>query len=248
MSKFENISDLYPHNKKVFLKVLENLKTHNKVGIVQATGTGKGKLASCFVEFILHRKKDAKILIAAPLRSILENYRDNFNITSDNVKYFTYYKINKLSEVDLINIGQHYDLIVLDEYHKCGAIGCFNSIQTLFKGVDNGVCKVIGLTATPIRYLDNSRDMSEELFNGNVIEGLNLEDAILDGILPGFIYNACYFGTEKVLKEVEDKLKNNDYKISDDKIRNDLMVKVRELNMIYKNRYKIENIIKEKYR
>ena len=245
MNKLENIGNLYPHNKKVFLKVLENLKTHNKVGVVQATGTGKGKLASCFVEFILHRKKDAKILIAAPLRSVLENYRDNFNITSNSVKYATYSKINNLSEIDLINIGQQYDLIVLDEYHRCGATEWFKSIQTLFNGVDKGVCKVIGLTATPIRYLDNSRDMSEELFNGNVIEGLNLEDAILDGILPGFVYNACYFGTEKVLKEVEDKLKNNDYKISDDTIRNDLMVKVKELNMIYQNRYKIENIIKD---
>ena len=245
MSKLENIGNLYPHNKKVFLKVLENLKIHNKVGVVQATGTGKGKLASCFVEFILHRKKDAKILIAAPLRSVLENYRDNFNITSNSVKYATYSKINNLSEIDLINIGQQYDLIVLDEYHRCGAPEWFKSIQTLFNGVDKGLCKVVGLTATPIRYLDNSRDMSEELFNGNVIQGLNLEEAILDGILPGFVYNACYFGTEKVLKEVEDKLKNNDYKISDDTIRNDLMVKVKELNMIYQNRYKIENIVKD---
>lgn len=240
-----NLIDLYPHNKMVFNKVLENLKTHNKVGVVQATGTGKGKLAACFVEYLLSRKKGAKILIVAPLRSVLENYRDNFNITSDSVKYATYSKINNLSDVDLINIGQQFDLIVLDEYHRCGAPEWFKSIQTLFNGVDKGVCKVIGLTATPIRYLDNSRDMSEELFNGNVIEGLNLEDAILDGILPGFIYNACYFGTEKVLKEVEDKLKNNDYKISDDTIRNDLMVKVKELNMIYQNRYKIENIIKD---
>lgn len=245
MGKLENISNLFPHNKKVFLKVLENLKTHNKVGVVQATGTGKGKLAACFVEYLLSRKKSAKILIAAPLRSVLENYRDNFNITSDSVKYATYSKINNLSEIDLINIGQQYDLIVLDEYHRCGAPEWFKSIQALFNGVDKGVCKVIGLTATPIRYLDNSRDMSEELFNGNVIEGLNLEEAILDGILPGFVYNACYFGTEKVLKEVEDKLKNNDYKISDDTIRNDLMVKVKELNMIYQNRYKIENIIKD---
>ena len=245
MSKLENISNLYPHNQKIFLKVLENLKTYNKVGVVQATGTGKGKLASCFVEFVLSKKKNAKILIAAPLRSVLENYRDNFNMKSKNIVFATYSKINNLSDVDLINIGQQYDLIILDEYHRCGATEWFKSIQILFNGVDKGLCKVVGLTATPIRYLDNSRNMSEELFDNNVIEGLNLEDAILDGILPGFVYNACYFGTEKVLKEVEDKLKNNDYKISDDAIRNDLMVKVRELNMLYQNRLKIENIIKE---
>lgn len=242
-----NISELYPHNRKVFVEALNNLKSNKKLGIVQATGTGKGKLASCFVEHILKRKPSAKILIGAPFNSILQNYRDSFGMSSKDVKFVNYASLISLEEKDLLDIGLKYDLLILDEFHKLGAEERNKAINVIFEGVDNpkSICRVIGLTATPVRYLDNARDMGEELFGGNIIEGLTLEDAILDGILPGFIYNACYFGTESMLKEVEDKLKDNEYKISDDTVRNDLMVKVQELNMIYQNRLKIENIIKE---
>ena len=41
------------------------------------------------------------------------------------------------------------------------------------------------------------------------------------------------------------KLKDKKYKLSNETVRNDLIVKVRDLNMIYHNRLKIENIIKE---
>lgn len=240
-----NLIDLYPHNKVVFNKVLENLKTHNKVGVVQATGTGKGKLAACFVEFLIYHKPNAKILIVAPLRSVLQNYRDNFSIHSDNVKFVTYQKINSLKDEELINIGQYYDLIVLDEYHRCGATEWYKSIQKLFIGVSKGKCKVIGLTATPIRYLDNARDMSEELFDNNIVQGIDLEEAIVDGILPGFIYNACYFGSEKVLRDVKNGLKKNEYKIEDSSVKNHLLSRVDNLIMLYENKYKISNIIRE---
>ena len=242
-----NISELYPHNRKVFLSALENLKTHKKLGIVQATGTGKGKLAACFVEYLLSRKQSAKILIAAPFNSILQNYRDSFGISLKDVKFVNYASLINLEEKDLVDVGLNFDLIIVDEFHKLGAEMRNKAINNIFEGVDSpkSNCRVIGFTATPIRYLDNARDMGEELFEGNVIEGLTLEEAIVDGILPGFIYNACYFGTEEILKQVEDKLKDNEYKISDETIRNDLMVKVKELKLIYQNRLKIENIIKE---
>ena len=63
--------------------------------------------------------------------------------------------------------------------------------------------------------------------------------------MPGFVYNACYFSTEDKLAEVEKKLASNDYKIVDDTIRNDLMVKVKELRMLYHNKLKIENNLRE---
>lgn len=242
-----NISELYPHNRKVFLSALENLKTHKKLGIVQATGTGKGKLAACFVEYLLNKKPSAKILVGAPFNSILQNYRDNFGISSKLVTLVNYKTLIGLSKNELINIGKSYDLIIVDEFHKLGAEMRNKAINNIFVGVDSleSNCRVIGFTATPIRYLDNARDMGEELFDGNIIEGINLEDAVIEEILPGFVYNACYFGTESVLEEIECKLKDKKYKLSNETVRNDLMVKVRDLNMIYHNRLKIENIIKE---
>ena len=242
-----NIESLYPHNKKVFLEAIKNLKTHKKLGIVQATGTGKGKLASCFVEHVLKRKPNAKILILAPLHTILDNYRDNFGLTDSEVFFNTYKMLLNFDKTYLHNLGLTYDLIIVDEFHRLGAEKWGPAVKTIFDGVDSpkSNCRVIGFTATPIRYLDNARDMSDELFGGNVIQGLNLEDAICEGILPGFVYNACYFSTEDKLTEVEKKLASNDYKIVDDTIRNDLMVKVKELRMLYHNKLKIENILRE---
>lgn len=242
-----NLIDLYPHNKVVFNKVLENLKTHNKVGVVQATGTGKGKLAACFVEFLIYHKPNAKILIVAPLRSVLQNYRDNFNINFNSVDFITYQKLNKLSEGILEVFAKKYDLIILDEFHRCGAEEWGKKIKVFFSHLDvcNSSLKIVGLTATPIRYLDNARDMGLELFDDNIIEGVNLEDAIIDGILPGFVYNACYFGVEGILKDTENKLKNDGYKLNDISIKEKLLVKINRLSLSYSNRYRIENIIKE---
>ena len=146
-----NIVDLYPHNRIVYLKVLETLKTNNKVGIVQATGTGKGKLAACLIDDVLSINKNARILIVAPLHSILENYKTNFNVVGNNIKYATYSKINNLMSEELSWIGKNYSLIILDEYHRAGAPEWIKSVQSLFIGVDKGSCKVVGLTATPIR-------------------------------------------------------------------------------------------------
>ena len=226
---------------------MENLKTHKKLGIVQATGTGKGKLASCFVEHVLKRKPNAKILILAPLHTILDNYRDNFGLTDSDVSFMAYSGLLKFDDTYLINLGLTYDLVIVDEFHRLGGQEWGRCIKAIFKGVDNpkSTSRVIGFTATPIRYLDNSRDMGAELFDDNIIQGISLEDAICEGILPGFVYNACYFSTEDKLALVEKKLASNDYKIVDDTIRNDLMVKVKELRMLYHNKLKIENILRE---
>ena len=44
--------------------------------------------------------------------------------------------------------------------------------------------KLLGLIATNIRYLDNDRDMSEELFDGHIASDMTLGEAIVRGILP----------------------------------------------------------------
>ena len=239
-----NVENLYPHNKKILIKLLENLKTYNKVGVVQATGTGKGKLATCLIDRLFRNNKNSSVLIIAPLRSILQNYKANFNLLTKGIDYTTYQKIEKMSFKGIELLTQEYDLIILDEYHRCGAKEWFKKIKHLLNNIDENNCKVVGLTATPIRYLDNSRDMSEELFDGNIIEGVNLEEAIIDGILPSFTYNACYFGTKELFENIIEDLKVNKYKISNNSICNDFISKISKLSLDYENKYKIENIIK----
>ena len=57
------------------------------------------------------------------------------------------------------------DYIVLDEFHRCGAEMWGQGVQNLLDIYPE--VPVLGLSATAIRYLDNRRDMSDELFDGN---------------------------------------------------------------------------------
>ena len=241
MSKLENIVNLYPHNKKVFKELLENLKTNDRVAIVQATGTGKGKLASCIVEYTLFRNKDAKILIFAPLTSILENYKECFNLTSENVIYKTYKSLSDCSDSELVKIGKYYDIIILDEFHRLG--GPYWNIKTNklfeYKKLES---KIIGLTATPIRYLDDERDMANELFDGNIINGITLEEAIIDGILPRFEYNICYYKPEEKIKEIRGKIVQNN-KLNKEK-KEEIVDRVDKITLSLENNIQIKKMIK----
>ena len=241
MNKLENIGNLYPHNKKVFKELLENLKTNDRVAIVQATGTGKGKLASCIVEYTLFKNKDAKILIFAPLNSILENYKECFNLTSENVIYKTYKSLSDCSDSELVKIGKYYDIIILDEFHRLG--GPYWNIKTNklfeYKKLEN---KIIGLTATPIRYLDDERDMANELFGGNIINGITLEEAIIDGILPRFEYNICYYKPEEKIKEIRSKIVQNN-KLNREK-KEEIVNRVDKITLSLENNIQIRKMIK----
>lgn len=44
--------------------------------------------------------------------------------------------------------------------------------------------KRLGLSATNIRYLDNQRNMAEEIFDGKIASEMTLGEAIVRGILP----------------------------------------------------------------
>lgn len=42
---------------------------------------------------------------------------------------------------------------------------------------------ILGMSATAIRYLDNRRNMADELFDGNIASEMTLGEAIVRGIL-----------------------------------------------------------------
>lgn len=65
--------------------------------------------------------------------------------------------------------------------------------------------KVLGLSATPVRYLDNQRDMSEELFDGCVADTMNPGEAITRDILPApkYVVSLYTFDKESGLYEKE---------------------------------------------
>ena len=97
------------------------------------------------------------------------------------------------------------DIGIIDEGHRLGAVqwrGGFDRLCRLFPDM-----KLLGLSATHIRYLDNQRDMAEELFDGNIASYMTLGEAIVRGILASPKYVLSVFAyckeLEKYKKRVE---------------------------------------------
>lgn len=198
---------MYQHNKVVYEELKNRLKTDNRVCVVQATGTGKGVIARTLIE------EYESVIVVAPTQAILKNYQMNLKVKSDNVQYFTYQAISMMLNPQLDNLAKGVTLLILDEFHRIGAKTWGRKVEYLAEKIENTNGKVVGLSATPVRYLDNERDMSVEFFNGNVVSGLNIVEAVVSGVLPTFKYVVSYYGYEKDLfkkmEERKDKLTDN---------------------------------------
>lgn len=100
-------------------------------------------------------------------------------MTGSNITFLTYSALMLMGEAEMSELKPAF--IILDEFHRAGA-------QQWGKGVRNLLslypdAKVLGLSATNIRYLDNKRDMADELFDGRIASNMTLGEAIVRGIL-----------------------------------------------------------------
>ena len=175
--------ELYKHNQKIYDQVVDYFnsnidKPYKRVGIVQDTGLGKTYIVMKLIEeyFI-----GLNVLYVAPTNALLHNISryDEWK-DDDRITMTTYSSLNK--------IDGSYDVIILDEFHRAGAKVWNEYVVDKI----NNIPITIGLTATPIRYLDNRKDM-RYLFD-KVIEGLTLEDAVEQSIVKPFEkYVTSYF-------------------------------------------------------
>ena len=175
--------ELYKHNQKIYDQVVDYLnsnadKPYKRVGIVQDTGLGKTYIVMKLIdEYFI----GLNVLYVAPTNALLHNISkyDEWE-NDDRITMATYSSLNKIDDL--------YDVIILDEFHRAGA-KVWN--EYVIDKINN-IPITIGLTATPIRYLDNGKDM-RYLFD-KVIEGLTLEDAVEQGIVKPFEkYVTSYF-------------------------------------------------------
>ena len=181
--------DLRPHNQEVYERIVENFRESDKTSVIHPTGTGKSYLALKLLE----DNPDKRVVYIAPSISILYNLRKNMQETGlgdiglPRLRRVTYqtlasqakkFKNNDEEQAQIDDIKA--DIIVLDEFHHCGAPEWGAGVERLMKNNPNA--KILGLSATPIRYSDDLRDMSDELFDGNVTSEMTLEEAIERGI------------------------------------------------------------------
>ncbi len=202
--------ELKKHNAEAYEKVVEAFNSDNKTAVIHPTGTGKSYIALKLIEENL----DKRVLYLAPGNPILYQLKENI-IASEgkmfrNLKRMTYQKLSSLPIEELRQLD--FDIIVLDEFHHCGSPVWGKAVQELID--NNSTSKVLGLSATPIRYFDGNVDMAEKLFGNNIASEMSFEEAIEQGILPRFDYVSSIYGYEASLE----KLKEDDFEnIPEDK-------------------------------
>lgn len=198
---------LFEHNEKAYQRLIEALKTSKCTTINHATGTGKSFISLKY----LYENRDKKYLYLAPTYPIIEQllnscYKIGINPEDINIDTMIY---RNLQKEDMEEIYKKYDGFIFDEYHRTGAEKTYEKIKQLkfLLREGNDEKKFIGLTATPIRYLDNERNMTQEIFDGNVASALSLSEAMLEGLLPVPTYINSKIACRPKLESVKNKLK-----------------------------------------
>jgi superfamily II DNA or RNA helicase len=204
---------LYSHNQKAYDLAVTMLEDTKKAAIVHPTGTGKSFIAFKLCE----DHPDKKICWLSPSEYIFSTQLENLcqatnGFKPNNIVFFTYAKLMGMSKEEIQAI--HPDYIVLDEYHRAGATYWQKGVeQLLFTYSD---IPILGLSATNIRYLDNQRDMAQELFDGNIASQMSLGEAIVRGILnpPKYVLSMYYY--QNTLEKYERRVKKAKSKVARD--------------------------------
>ncbi len=229
------LPDLRPHNRYTYKEVKAVLENKNRVAVPNATGTGK----SFIILQILFDYRYKKSIVLAPTNEILDGLKKLAPWSITNCKFYTYSKFFALyskGKLEELNI----DLIILDEMHRAGALNWGKAVKYVLNKNNNS--KIIGLSATPIRFLDNNRDMINELFYGSSTTPISLSEAIVRKILPMPIYVSAMYDLDKEIDKKLRLMKSLNISLEDKR------KYIEELN-VYKGKWeresKIENIIKK---
>lgn len=191
---------LYPHNQFAYNKLNFSLQTNQKACVVQPTGTGKSYITAKFLE----DNPDKSFLLLTSSNYIIEQFNTTFKNSFDNYTYIAY---PSLLSNDFKTIkSKSYDYIVLDEFHRVGAEYWGSKVNELIKTKKT---KIIGLTATHIRYLEEERNMIEELFDGNIVHHLTLMECFDRGILPRPKYISTIYNIDKEVNSIINKIDNS---------------------------------------
>lgn len=182
------------HNLEAYERVRQRFEKVNRTCVINATGTGKAYIAlQCLRDY-----QGKKLYITSYMANLME-FQDKVStyLGETNTDYLIYAGVkNFLPKLRKMETGPV--LIILDEFHRAGAKKWGENLKKLLKSCPNA--KVLGLTATEIRYLDNERNMADELFKSDIAYKLPLDEALTRGILPEPEYSVCIYYDDEVEK------------------------------------------------
>ena len=232
--------ELRDYNKRTLDNLYELLDRYKRVSINQPPSTCKSIITLKYIKDNLLNNKLNRVLYITSWKvaaTEVEKKIEKYDIDKDKMDVVTYSTIRSDSFLDEIK-NKNYDLIVIDEYQHAGAFITSQKLNILFNMFKDA--KIIGTSATPIRYLDNQKDMSQIIFNGIKASNMSVEEGLIRGILPELEYYTALDNNELI-----DKIVNN-YPLlleSNNKEIQDLLEKLRDFKT--NNSKGIRNIIKE---
>ena len=194
---------LFEHNARAYQAVAAMLEQYGKAAVVHPTGTGKSYIAFKLIE----DHPDAAFLWLSPSEYIFKTQLESLqkqapDFPLGNVRFATYARLLFCTEEQLAEIAAlHPAYIIMDEFHRAGAEHWSEKVQKLLALCPDA--KLLGLTATNVRYLDNNRDMAEELFDGHIASEMTLGEAIVRGILPTPKYVTTVFRYQNELAKYQ---------------------------------------------
>ena len=199
---------LFEHNEKAYRAAVRMMEQYGKAAIVHPTGTGKS-----YIAFKLIEDNPEKIVIwLSPSEYIFKTQLDSLekndpDLSLANLRFYTYAKLMCCTQAQLEKIAaQKPAYIILDEFHRAGAECWGESTVALLKLCPDA--KLLGLTATNIRYLDNNRNMAEELFDGHIASEMTLGEAVVRGILSTPKYVTTVYQYQKTLAKYQARVDN----------------------------------------
>lgn len=195
---------LFSHNQTAYELAAEMLRNHGRAAIIHPTGTGKSMIAFKLAE----ENPFSRVLWLAPsayiYRTQLENLERGFcgaRAVFQNILFLTYSKLMQMDGEALADIKPDY--VVLDEFHRCGAKEWGRGVNALLSAFPDA--RILGLSATNIRYLDNQRDMAAELFGGFIASEMTLGEAVARRILPSPVYVLAVYSWQEELSKWKKK-------------------------------------------
>ncbi|MDE7327326.1 MAG: Helicase associated domain protein [Lachnospiraceae bacterium] len=196
-------SILFKHNQKAYEAVNSLLEETGRAAVIHPTGTGKS-----FLAFQLGADHINKVFCwLSPSEYIFQTQEEKWWAAGGkklkNIYFFTYARLMRMKREELIKIKPDY--IILDEFHRCGAVQWGEGVSRLRTMYPQA--KVMGLSATNIRYLDGQRDMAWELFGGNIASEMTLGSAIAQGILPAPKYVLSVYSCHRELAQYQERVR-----------------------------------------
>lgn len=197
------MEQLHGHNQRTYENICRMYNEGiQRVAVVQPTGSGKSLLMAKLIE----DNPNSRFFVLSTSHKINDQFKSKLDENMlERVECNIYCNMPNMKQEIMESLQPDY--IFLDEMHRALAKEWSKGINVLLNMYPDA--KVLGLSATPIRYLDKCRNVAEELFGGNLACDMSLSQAILDGILPMARYVCGVYSYEKDAESLNKKIEKS---------------------------------------